>query len=225
MTNTQITSATKQLSMRLNHLMEECGIDGVQLGKNTGVPVTTINRLRNGAYECNPTLSTLIPLAEYFRITLSQLVGDEPLPANREPGEHQPKVVDWQEIPLLTFDQAAAWPRNKASIMPAISRKISTDLDLSDYAFALLMEGDSMSPRFPEGTLLLIDPNQQIHHRDFVLLLQIGLSRPIFKQILLDGPDYYIKSLNEDFKEVKKISLADYKLLGVMVQARMERKP
>jgi SOS-response transcriptional repressor LexA len=87
------------------------------------------------------------------------------------------------------------------------------------------MQGDSMYPRFPEGTLFIVDPQQLASHRDFIVILTNDHQRPLFKQLLIDGPDYYIKSLNKDFKEVKKIiPNKNCKIIGVMVQARTEFK-
>jgi len=80
-----------------------------------------------------------------------------------------------------------------------------------------------MYPRFPEGTLFIIEPERSASNRDFVVILPKGQSKPFFKQILIDGADYYIKSLNKDFKEIKKIEIGnDNKIIGVMIQARME---
>lgn len=213
----------KRLSEILNYLMNECDVDGVQLSKNTGVPVTTINRLRKGDPSNNPTLTTLVPLAEFFSITVSQLIGDEPLSAQRQRGEHKPNVSQWKPVPHLSWEQAGEWQKNNAKLKSKINNWISTDLTVSDYAFAITMEGDSMLPRFPEGTLFIIEPEQSVNNRDFVVILPKGQIKPVFKQILIDGSEYYLKSLSNDFKEIKRISLnKDHIILGVMIQAKME---
>lgn len=215
----------RRLSEILNQLMTECDIDGVRLSKNTGVPVTTINRLRKGDPANNPTLTTLVPLAEFFTITVSQLIGDEPLSDDRRGGEHKPTLVAWKSIPHLTWEQAGRWLESKEKLATEISQWTATDILISDNAFAITMEGDSMYPRFPEGTLFIIEPAQPIMNRDFVVILPKNHSKPLFKQVLIDGSDYYIKSLNKDFKEIKKVLLNDdHKIIGVMVQARTEFK-
>jgi SOS-response transcriptional repressor LexA len=218
-------SPAKRLSEMLNQLMIECAIDGVQLSKNTGVPVTTINRLRKGDPTNNPTLTTLVPLSEFFTITVSQLIGDEPLSAKRIEGEHNPNMIAWKSIPHLAWEQVELWLENKANFESKINKWTATDIDVSDKTFAITMEGDSMYPRFPEGTLFIIEPEQPVNNRDFVVILPKDHSKPLFKQILIDGSDYYIKSLSKDFKEIKKISLnEDHKIIGVMIQARTEFK-
>jgi SOS-response transcriptional repressor LexA len=212
----------KRLSEVLNRLMQECDTDGVQLSKNTGVPTTTINRLRSGDSKNNPTLTTLVPLAEFFSVTVSQLIGDESLPQDREKGTHKPNVSGWKPIPHLSWEQVTCWPNARAEVEPEINEWTATDITVSENAFALTMEGDSMYPRFPEGTVLIIEPKCTIGNRDFIIILPKDQAKPLFKQILIDGTDCYIKSLNKDFKEIKKISLDNYRIIGVMIQARME---
>jgi len=215
----------KRLSKILNHLMEECDIDGTKLSKNTGIPATTINRLRKGDPTNNPTLTTLVPLAEFFTITVSQLIGDEPLSAKRIEGEHRPNIVHWKSIPHLTWDQGAQWLQKLKQSEFKINKWAATDIDVSEDAFAISMEGDSMYPRFPEGTLFIIEPRQMPCNRDFVFIVCINQIKSLFKQILIDGADYYVKSLNKDFKEIKNIHLGvDYQIIGVMIQAKMEFK-
>ena len=50
------------------------------LARKTGVHATNIKRIRNNE-QANPTVTTLLPLARYFSISLSQLIGDEVLPS------------------------------------------------------------------------------------------------------------------------------------------------
>jgi SOS-response transcriptional repressor LexA len=214
---------TRPLSKVLNQLMQECDIDGLQLAKNVGVTPTTIYRLLNDP-SCNPTLASLDAIAKYFSITISQLIGDDSLPNDRIRGTHQPDINKWNTIPHLTWEEAAHWPERKLELESTVDRWTATDATVSNEAFALTMEGDSMYPRFPEGTLLIIDPKESIYHRAFVVLLSGKQSKPLFKQILINGSEYFIKSLHKDFKEIKKISLNSHKIIGVMVQARTEFK-
>ena len=102
-------SPAKRLSNALNQLMIEHNIDGVLLSKNVGIPTTTINRLRKGDPTNNPTLTTLVPLAEFFSITVSQLIGDEPLP--KSSSRHHPEIpLSLTYLPLLSWGEVIGWP-------------------------------------------------------------------------------------------------------------------
>jgi DNA-binding Xre family transcriptional regulator len=68
-----ITHLTKK---NLNRLMIESDLSIQELSAATGVAKANIFRLKNNA-SCNPTLSTLIPIAKHFNISVSELIGEK----------------------------------------------------------------------------------------------------------------------------------------------------
>lgn len=66
----------------LTELMARERLSDNDLAARTGVPQPTISRIKSGDSR-DPRDSTLRPLAEYFRISLSQLRGDVPLPTEQ----------------------------------------------------------------------------------------------------------------------------------------------
>lgn len=59
----------------LKKLMDLHQINDKVLSGSTGVPAANISRLKNNL-TCNPTLGTLLPIAKYFGITVSELIGE-----------------------------------------------------------------------------------------------------------------------------------------------------
>jgi SOS-response transcriptional repressor LexA len=212
-----------QVSSILKQLMKAEHVDAAELAEHTGIPQTTINRIRSNP-KSNPTLSSLIPIASYFSVTVSQLVGDEPLPPHRLLGEQGAKKRSWSSIPLITWDQTTEWQKHSEDLKKdANTQWVYTDVTASDKCFAVSMRGDSMVPRFQEGTLLVLEPSLTPHNRDFVLVLLKGQKEPIFRQIFIDGAESYLKALNTDFKEIKSFEAGHgHIILGVMTQARMD---
>ena len=70
------------VSQVLLMLMNRAGLTDNELADRTGIPQPTISRIRNGDSR-DPRDSTLRPLAQYFGLSVSQLRGDVPLPADR----------------------------------------------------------------------------------------------------------------------------------------------
>ncbi len=70
---------SEKLCKNLNMLMTEARLNAGELSRRINLPASTIKKIRTH-HHSNPTLSTLAPLAKYFSLTISQLVGDEPLP-------------------------------------------------------------------------------------------------------------------------------------------------
>jgi SOS-response transcriptional repressor LexA len=142
------------------------------------------------------------------------------LPANRLPGTFNPTAQAWQQVPLLDWDQVLEWPN--AATLGKPTQSVSSDMPLSEKAYALAVKDTTMEPRFPENTIIIVDPAIQPTNRDFAVVHLEGQKHPTFKQILIDGDTAYIKPLNPDFKA--QLLDKKYKFLGVVVQARMDFK-
>ena len=68
------------LSTNIRLLLNKKQISENELARRTGVAQQIINRMLSGENQ-NPKLATLIPLANYFMVSLNQLIGAEPLVA------------------------------------------------------------------------------------------------------------------------------------------------
>lgn len=209
----------KKLPQILRSLMEEQGLTVSELARRTGVGQPVIHRLLSGETD-NPKVATLSPVASYFAISISQLIGDNAIPKERISGTFRMTSHGWTTLPLLSWEQAIHWLNNRDSI--TVEKYETTEVSVSENAYALRVKDTTMVPRFPENTLLIIDPIIQPSDRDYVIAHISNQKQAIFRQLLLDSDDTYLKPLNTDFK----ITLLDKEshLLGVMVQARMDFK-
>lgn len=205
------------LNTNLRALMQEVGITVTELARQTGVGQPVIHRMASGETD-NPKVGSLSPIAKFFNVNISMLIGDEPLPKDRFPGSHNPYYRSWSKLPLLSWEQAAAWP--DVRIPAEISSYISTESKISNTAFAIKVEDNTMLPRYPKGTILIIEPEIKPEDKDFAAVHVEGQKAIQFKQILFDGVDLYLKPLNADF-EINRVD-KPYKIKGVMVQSLTE---
>lgn len=213
-----IQPTQNELAPILKALVTTHNLSESELARRTGIGQPVIHRVISGETG-NPKVETLRPIAQFFGISISQLIGDVPLPKNLLPPGSYPSQKVWVQVPELTWEQAVSWP---AQSPETIRHYISTDSDVSDNAYALRIKDSSMMPRFSERTIIIIDPDEKPADRDYVIVHLENQSQVIFKQILIDGDDIYLKPLNPDFKVVQLHQ--DYKILGVMVQARSDYK-
>ena len=65
----------------LSHLMQAQKLSSSELARRTGVAQPIIYRLMNGN-TCNPQILTVKPIADYFAISIDQLLGFSPLDLN-----------------------------------------------------------------------------------------------------------------------------------------------
>ena len=105
----------------------------------------------------------------------------------------------WSKIPLLTWEQACAYPNID---LHSITDYSFIDIQVSKKAFAIKMLGSSMEPLFPEAQFLTFEPENKPKDRDYVLAV-VAAANMVFKQLLIDGKDYYLKSLNQDLREAE----------------------
>jgi SOS-response transcriptional repressor LexA len=206
-------------SQILKRLMFHRGIRTTELARRIGLKQPTVHRIVEGVSPM-PHLSSLVPLAEFFGITVDQLRGEEPLPWNQYDtwGLHG---QDMAAVPVISWEEAMHWPespdkprtRHDPILMPR---------PVNDNVFALVMEDSSMTPQFPKGTILVIDPARPYRDRSYVLLKMTDHNRAVFRQLLLDARQFYLKCLSPDLDGVRAEPLReDTKICGTLIQARL----
>lgn len=204
----------------LNKLMTNCGVNINQLSRNTGLSNTTIKRICIDP-DCNPTLSSVTKIAEFFSITPNQLIGIEPLTTDQQ--TYQPNLSSWTNIPILELNQTINWPSNIEEIRESTATiYVKTDIDPKESLFAVIVRDESLEPKFSEGTILIFDSSRELRNKDYVLLLDNDKPIPQFRQLLTDGPDVYARTINQNLANNPPSLLKkdQSKILGTLIQAR-----
>lgn len=200
----------EKLSNNLNLLMAEARVNANELARHTGIPPSSIKKIRNNDNP-NPTLTTLTPLANYFSISLSQLIGDIPLKLDHE-SVINPYLTQ-QRIPIISWNEAASWPE----ISNEEHAFIITERQFSKKAFGLIME-ININERWPKGTILLIDCEAPIEVCDYAIVLKDDQNKPSIKQILIEDDKIFLKSLLID--NLIELKSSEYKILGTVMEYR-----
>jgi SOS-response transcriptional repressor LexA len=204
----------EKLSDNLNLLMSEIRISADELARRISLPASTIKKIRN-RYNPNPTLATLLPLAQFFSVTLGQLVGNEPFPNNRMKGRYKENSKAASNVPVLNWDEVLTWPEQNARAYDTITSECA----YSENAYALVVEAHDWENLFP-GTVLLIDPMLTPEHRDFIVTYKQGQTQPTLKQVLFDEEQMYLKSVLPSGNIISL--LPEHKLLGVVVEFKKQ---
>lgn len=200
----------EKLCENLNNLMQEAHISAEELARRIGLPASSIKKIRNRD-NLNPTLSTLSPIAKYFCLSISQLIGDEPLPKSRKKGSYQISSEKLTHIPLISWQDAIVWPTTNSKIYPTVTSEHLYSKD----AYALLIEEEGLE-NLPKGTILLIDPIIKPQHRDFVIVYRNDQNMPSLKQVLFDEDHVYLKSVILGYNIVPFTS--EHVFLGVIME-------
>lgn len=217
------TESKIALGPTLSRLMVECDIDDAKLARQTGIPASTISRIRLHP-DANPTAATLRPIAKFFNISIGQLLGDEPLSKDRIPGSHNITSFTSAKIPVIEWDWVIEWSKNEIiRFKEKLTAWISTEKEVGSNAFALTVPSDSFGLIFRKGVTLIADPNKLVRDGDFVLIKTNNESNILLKQILLDGSDIYIKSVNPEMKGTKLLEETP-EFLSVIIETRFSHQ-
>ncbi len=205
-----------KLSANLKNLLFNAKISENELARKTGVAQQVINRILSGENK-NPKIATLSPLANYFMVSISQLIGDENF-------DVKPKLntvhLGWQEIPIIDWDFLSKKSLNE--LLSQSNEKILVDIGFSKNIFALRMNDDSMEPKLSNGAILVFDPNKKPSNGDFSLL-ELPNNEIEVRQILIKGKKIYKKCLSPSHKDYKSTQISeDTKYLGLLIQSRTD---
>ncbi len=205
------TMRNKNISRNISLLMNRNGINPTELARRIDVPQPTIQRIISNKSN-NPRSATLTPIAKYFGISINQLKSDNLF------GVMTPK--EWNQVPILSWCSIEAWFNHSEEIINTELEIIPTNFDISNKAFAVRIDDWHASPQFPKNTLLLFDPEIEAKDSCYVLIRLNNHEDILFRQLIIDVKDHFIKPLNPDLggrlTEVKEKD----QVLGTLFEAR-----
>jgi len=200
------------LSDNLNMLMARARVSSDELARQIKIPATTIKRIRNNDH-ANPTITTLIPIANYFSVSLNQLVGMESLISTT----NQP-LIKTQKVPLFSWEESVHYA--EIEYMER-AQYINVERIVSEKAFALIVE-DTDLDFFPKHCIILIDPMVQPLNGDYVIVANMKHNKPSIRKYIVEMDQLYLKPLISGIGVTTFTS--EYKILGVILQYKVELK-
>lgn len=188
----------------LSELIKKFNLNALELERMTGVPASTIYRLlKNKAG--NPTIEVLKKLSGFFQITVSQLIGEEP--------------IGCKQIPLVPPSEIFNFlnhPEQKSKY-----QTIPIEFSVNTKCFATFSQDNMMEPFILINSIVIIDPEREISNNDFILLIKNEQEHPVIRQIICDGNQSYLKVLNANFPiGLSKINKHECKFIGSIVHYR-----
>jgi SOS-response transcriptional repressor LexA len=123
----------------------------------------------------------------------------------KKPTEKHEKVVVKYPMPILTWVQAAEFVDVTKLKKDEIKESLPHFCTDKPRWYALRVKGDSMtaplgnSRSFREGDIIIVDPDKEAVHGDFVVALLQRSKEATFKQYVSDGGIRYLKPLNTQY--------------------------
>ncbi len=133
-------------------------------------------------------------------------------------------------VPILSYVQAGNWREmcEQASTFDGNVEYVTASVDIGPCGFGLWLRGNSMSPQFNEGDLVIVDPDEPPRPGDFVVAKN-GSDEATFKKYRPRGIDehgqevFELVPLNDDYPPMYS-DRQHIEIIGVMVEHRIFRK-
>lgn len=190
----------------LNHLMDKKRVDAATLSKEIGLGIATVNSLRRGVG--NPTLSTLLALARYFGVSLSELT-------ETDLSRDQPRSGSVRTIPLVKLNEVNSFLEQKLGRYETYT----TEIENSGGAtyFAVHLNNDALSPLLTAGTILIVARGEEPCDGDIVLV-RIGTHSPCLRRVFIDSNHFVFSAISLE-SEVAPTLYRDYEVIAIAVKA------
>lgn len=210
------------IAKRVQSKRSELGLTQAELAERAGTSQQAIEQLENGKTK-RPRY--LPELARALGCEIDWLITGTKSGTNVAPAE-----LGNKRIPILSYVQAGLWTESQEyrGYDGGMSYLLVDD-DVSDNAFALIIEGDSMAPKFNAGDKIIVDPEVYPVPGDFVVALDGVKNQTVFKKFRPTGVDshgndiYELVPLNDDFPTLRS-ETGKLSIIGTMVEHRISRK-
>ncbi|MFZ2315773.1 MAG: helix-turn-helix domain-containing protein [Gammaproteobacteria bacterium] len=180
----------KLLSKNLRILLDKRGLSESEIAQAINIPVMTVRRIVSGE-TTDPRISTLTLLADFFNVSIDSLIEDNEYQYISSMSKNKP-----QFIPLLDWITAATMQslndidlKSWKNWHPVTS---GDNYTLSDQTFALESR-PSMQPRFPIGTIFIIDPNETPTDMDIILIKIKNDNTLSLRELIIDSPKWQLQ--------------------------------
>lgn len=198
-------------SNNLEKLMIAFKLGDNELSEAIGLPSTTIWRLKKGETG-DPTLSTLKMIARYFKVSIGQLVCEEPLgPDLTDCGADRAifskiPVLDWGQLiesekllPSLTLQNHLSW----------------TYTDTGPNTFGLIIETEEYGSIFPKNALVFVSHSKEKIDPVYVIVAEKKSKKTAIFKMITSIPDYLAHPTNTSMSF--PFDESRYKIIGYIL--------
>lgn len=200
------------LAQTLTDLIErESKLTPAALARKLGIPTNKITRILNGDVT-DPKASTLLQIANYFGISIEQLLGMRPMVQEETSGA---QAAATHSVPIYELSS----PMKKTKKWHQwISNEIA-----GEY-YALAIDTDLYEPTFPQNSLLIVNSNITADDRSYIVVTKINHPKYCsIKKYVLEGDQIYLYPINPKL-QVEVFDENFYTIEGVILEVHLHLK-
>lgn len=200
----------ESLASNLRKLMQSHVINECALSRKTEIPQSTLHKILSGKTN-DPRASTLKSLSDYFGISIEELLYGAP--ATRS----QIISAQTQSIAVISWSDCINAQAFIDTLTPTNWGKWIVSEPLSKNAYALISK-PSIEPRFPKGTIFIVDPTGIPEDGDLLIVYFTNTTEASIRELSIDGPSKLLLPLcpNSSITPLNN----EIKILGIVTQTR-----
>ncbi|HFI0463784.1 TPA: LexA family protein [Streptococcus suis] len=206
-----MNEVTRYFSEKLKFLRKERGLTQKELGEKIGVKHNTVSGYENGVNE--PEQDILYKLATVLGVNINEFF---PSPTNLTP-------ITSKTIQIPVLGSIACGEPILAEENIAEYREIFADNLPSGDLFFLQAKGDSMEPRIPDGSYVLIRQQPDVENGQIAAVLVNGDTEATLKRVRKLGDDsVLLEAINEEYAPYLINENNPAKIIGKAVKVEIE---
>ena len=210
-----MTNNSKNISSVLKRLLLVNELTVSELAKQLNIQQSTLFRITTGQTK-KPKREIILKIADFFKLSENEFLGEKEIKWEKFGGLFYPLFNKFKKIPLYTWtlDEKSNMQKVKPESIVTYSKPISSN------AFALEIKDSSMEPLFLEKSIIICDPQLKYKNGDFVILKLHKFNKLIFRKLIIDVDDYYIRPLNQMFNPItdRKLDRINDKIIATVIQ-------
>lgn len=199
-----------KLAANLRQLLLAKNISEAELARQTNVPQPTLHKILSGKTS-DPRASTLKSLADFFNTTIDDLMTGENAKI------HTKQSGNIQSIAVITWDDCHHYKKKLAKLTPENWNQWIVTEFISVNAFALKSK-PSMEPKFPKGSILIIDPDITPEDGDLVIAHYGDTATTTIRELSIDGPIRILSTICKT-QNSQSTNNENVKILGVVMKS------
>lgn len=210
----------KNLARNLKLLLNEYNISEGTVAQALNIPVITIRRIVSGE-TADPRISTLKQIADYFNVNVDSLIKNNAEKSIALMNKNTPTfipVLNWELISRIQSINELDLKNWKEWHPIAAIEKYT----FSQNVFALESR-PSMQPRYPIGTLFIIEPHENPTDGDIVLIKIKEDSDISLRELVIDPPLWRLQPIVNG-SEAISFDKNKYIIIGVVVLTMLYTK-
>jgi len=206
-------SNIKLIAKNLQSLLNAYDISEYRVSQDLNIPAMTIRRLVSGE-TTDPRISTINKIANYFNVSLDSIVNSKEESNIRIMKKTIPQfvpIIEWDIVKSLKSIHEldlSSWD-NWQPVLTMSGESISSE----SYA---LKSKISMQPRFPQGSIFIIDPKENPSDNDLILVKMQNDENLSLRQLFIESPMSILQPVitgSEPIPYQEKV----HKILGVVI--------